>query len=78
MRVQYIFRAKWSETVILIAAPWHRVKLRQWGLRRLFSQFPELAKVASAYSSSLRLPNVFLEYAHGGWEVSGDVIYNHT
>lgn len=45
-----------AETVILIAAHWHREKLPQWGLRRLFSQLPELAKVASAYSSSSRLP----------------------
>lgn len=65
MCIQCIFRAKRREAVILIAAAWHSVKPRQWDLRRLFSQFPELAKVASAYSSSLRLPNVFLENAHG-------------
>lgn len=64
--------------MILIAAPWRRAKPRQWDLRRLFSQLPELAYSSSAYSSSLMLPNVFLEYAHGGWVVSGDVIYNHT
>lgn len=69
MRTIY-FQSK-AETVILIAAHWHRAKLPQWGLRRLFSQLPELAKVASAYSSSSRLPNVFLEYAHGVWGVGG-------